>query len=80
MFALSRYGEQHSGLCGVLRDLGAEGVEGGEFLLGAEELAEGDFEVFAVDGFGEVEEMHLEDAFAAGVFDGRADADVHDAA
>ena len=68
-----------AGLGDVLCDLGAEGVEGREFLLGAEELAEGDFEVFAVDGFVEVEEMHLEDALAAGVFDRRADADVHDA-
>ena len=64
---------------GVLCDLRAEGVEGREFLLGAEEFAEGDFEVFAIDGVVEVEQMHFEDALAAGGLDGRADADVHDA-
>src|SRR5262249_14358297 len=56
------------------------GVEAGELLLGAEEAAEADFEVFAVDVAVEIEEVHFEDALAAGVRDRGAHADVGDAA
>ena len=69
-----------AGVRGIEGDLGAEGVEAWEFLFGAEEAAEGDFEVLAVEVAGEIEEVHFEDALARGVSDRGADADIHDAA
>ena len=43
-------------------------------MLGSEILAEGNFEIFAVDVLAEIEEMDLDDALSTGALDGRADA------
>ena len=57
-------GQEEAGFLDVEGDLGFQGVEGGEFLLGAEEGAECDFDVFAVEVVVEVEEVEFEEALA----------------
>ncbi len=63
----------------ILGYLGFQGFEGGKFLLGAQAVEEGDFDVLAVNVLVEIEEMQLEDALTGGGADGGAEAEVDDA-
>lgn len=73
-----RFGEEGAGGLGVDVDLGLEGIEGGEFLFGAEEVQEGDFEGLVVEIAREVEEVDFE-LRCRGLGKGRADPEVGDA-
>ena len=56
--------KEFAGGCYVGFDVGNEGIQGVEFAFGADVFQEGDFQGFAVDRAGEVEDMGFQDHFA----------------
>lgn len=60
----------------IAGDLRAEFFDAGEFFFRAQVPSEGEFELLSVNLLAEIEEMNLEDAFAAGRRDGRTNANI----